>query len=247
MKLKKYLLASAATGMLALSLNAVSTNAKVINHDQVVGFKEVNPSNLTERIEKQYKPYLQVLSGAVPFPAVNANGDTSGGLQASGDPHGHASQSVGQVYARSGWYQGKWAIMYSWYFPKDEPDTHIGGHRHDWENIVVWLDNPSNKNPKVLKISYSAHGGYKSYGYSDKTFRGNNPLVAYGNTTSLGIMDHSLMPAYNQVGGQQPLIDWNDLTPAARNALTNTDFGKANVPFKDGSFENNLNKSLKTW
>nr|WP_232460817.1 NPP1 family protein [Bacillus halotolerans] len=33
------------------------------------------------------------------------------------------------------------------------------------------------------------------------------------------------------VGGTQPLIGWDDLTPAARNALHTTDFGKANVPF----------------
>jgi hypothetical protein len=41
-------------------------------------------------------------------------------------------------------------------------------------------------------------------------------------------------------GGQQPLIAWESLTAAARTALTNTDFGDANVPFKDGSFASNL-------
>lgn len=41
-------------------------------------------------------------------------------------------------------------------------------------------------------------------------------------------------------GGQQPLIAWESLTAAARTALTNTDFGSANVPFKDSSFMDNL-------
>lgn len=250
--MNKKLFTTLATATLGLSLFAVShsteASAAVINHDKVVGFQETTPSNLTEQIEKQYKPYLKVYSGAVPFPAVDAAGNTSGGLQPSGDPKGHASKSTGQVYARSGWYQGKWAIMYSWYFPKDEPDTHIAGHRHDWENIVVWLDNPSNKNPKVLKVSYSAHGGYTSYGYSSKTFRGNNVLVGYDNMKPVPkFVDHSLSPSNGEVGGTQPLIDWNDLTPAARNALSTTDFGKASVPFKDGSFENNLKKSLSTF
>ncbi|WP_338152955.1 NPP1 family protein [Bacillus haynesii] len=32
-------------------------------------------------------------------------------------------------------------------------------------------------------------------------------------------------------GGMQPLIGWEDLTPAARKALNTHDFGSANVPF----------------
>jgi hypothetical protein len=48
----------------------------------------------------------------------------------------------------------------------------------------------------------------------------------------------------NDQGGQQPLIAWESLTAAARTSLTNTDFGSANVPFKDGSFESNLGKAV---
>lgn len=44
-------------------------------------------------------------------------------------------------------------------------------------------------------------------------------------------------------GGQQPLIAWESLTAAAKTALTNTDFGSANVPFKDSSFQGNLAKA----
>ncbi|KAE9106020.1 hypothetical protein PF010_g12585 [Phytophthora fragariae] len=31
--------------------------------------------------------------------------------------------------------------MYSWYFPKDSPSSRMG-HRHDWEHVVVWINNP---------------------------------------------------------------------------------------------------------
>jgi hypothetical protein len=41
-------------------------------------------------------------------------------------------------------------------------------------------------------------------------------------------------------GGQQPLIAWESLPAAAQTALTNTDFGSANVPFKDSAFMSNL-------
>lgn len=42
------------------------------------------------------------------------------------------------------------------------------------------------------------------------------------------------------VGGQQPLIAWESLPAVAQQALANTDFGDANVPFKDSNFMNNL-------
>jgi hypothetical protein len=49
----------------------------VINHDAVVGFPQTVPSGLTGSLYLKYKPWLEVLNGCVPFPAVNAAGDTS--------------------------------------------------------------------------------------------------------------------------------------------------------------------------
>ena len=39
------------------------------------------------------------------------------------------------------------------------------------------------------------------------------------------------------------MIAWESLTDAARTALQDTDFGAANVPFKDANFESNLEKA----
>jgi hypothetical protein len=36
------------------------------------------------------------------------------------------------------------------------------------------------------------------------------------------------------------LIAWESLPTVAQTALQNTDFGSANVPFKDGNFATNL-------
>ena len=47
----------------------------------------------------------------------------------------------------------------------------------------------------------------------------------------------------NTLGKDLPLIDWDTMTQAMRDALSNTDFGSANVPFKDSNFVNNLNKA----
>ena len=42
------------------------------------------------------------------------------------------------------------------------------------------------------------------------------------------------------VGGQQPLFAWESLPAVAQQALANTDWGAANVPFIDANLANNL-------
>lgn len=46
-----------------------------IAHDAVVGFAEAVPSGVVGELMLKYKPYLKVINGCVPFPAVNAAGD----------------------------------------------------------------------------------------------------------------------------------------------------------------------------
>lgn len=48
----------------------------VINHDAVIGFPQTVPSGLLGTLYLKYKPWLEVYNGCVPFPAVNAAGDT---------------------------------------------------------------------------------------------------------------------------------------------------------------------------
>lgn len=54
----------------------------VINHDAVVGFAQAVPSGTVGTLMLKYKPYLKVFNGCVPFPAVDAAGNT-GSVQAS--------------------------------------------------------------------------------------------------------------------------------------------------------------------
>ena len=82
----------------------------------------------------------------------------SGGLSTSGSPNSGCSSSTGQVYIRSGTYNGAYAIMYSWYMPKDSPSSGLG-HRHEWENVVVWLSGQS-ESASLRGVAISAHGTY---------------------------------------------------------------------------------------
>jgi hypothetical protein len=67
-------LLAAATCVSAFPLNLFQR--AVISHDQVVGFPQTFPSGLTGSLYLKYKPFLEVYNGCVPFPAVNAAGDT---------------------------------------------------------------------------------------------------------------------------------------------------------------------------
>lgn len=141
------------------------------------------------------------------------------------------------MYVRGAQSGSSYALMYSWYMPKDSPSTGLG-HRHDWEGCVVWLSDNSSS-ATLLGVAASGHGGYET-----KT----DPAVKAGTTRPL-IRYYNIYPVNHQmgftstVGGEQPMIAWESLPDAAREALQNTDFGSANVPFKDGNFEANLVKA----
>ncbi|MEK8132802.1 NPP1 family protein [Paenibacillus filicis] len=212
--------------------------AAVIGHDQVTGFAEVTPTTTTQKAAKLFQPTLKVTTACVPFPAVDAQGNTSGGLKPTGGASSGCSSNTGQVYARSTWYNGVWAIMYAWYFPKDESSPGMG-HRHDWEAAVVWVDDPAVDNPKILSIAYSQHGKFTKEAPSGSNTNGTHPKVEY---KSIWPLNNCLYPT-NQTGGTQPLIGWDDLTSAARDALNTTDFVDANVPLNDTNFTKNLGKA----
>ncbi|RLN10948.1 hypothetical protein BBO99_00009526 [Phytophthora kernoviae] len=137
-----------------------------------------------------------------------------------------------QVYGRSAWHNNVWAIMYAWYFPNDEVT-------HNWENIVVWIDNPALEEPKVLGISTTSGGGYVRYSPPEKSdFDGDGPQINYDVESSTSY--HHGLDTTSRGGDFQDLIMWDQLTEEARAALQNTNFGEAAVPFKDGNFTANL-------
>lgn len=125
--------------------------------------------------------------------------------------------SAGQVYSRAATYNGRYAIMYSWYWPKDSPSTGLG-HRHDWESVVVWLSDATTS-ATLLGVAVSAHGDYDTT--TTPNVSGTRPLIRYYNTFPV---NHQLGFTSTR-GAEQPLVAWESLPAAARTALTNTDFG----------------------
>jgi len=131
--------------------------------------------------------------------------------------------------------------MYAWYWPKDQPvaGNVPGGHRHDWESVVVWLDNPAVANPRILGAAASGHGSYSPT--TTPRIQGNNVKVEY--FTSFPF-NHALQFT-NTVGRTYWINDWDAMPNAAKQALTPGGlFGNANVPFRPDNFAANLDKAF---
>ncbi|PSR77406.1 necrosis inducing protein [Coniella lustricola] len=217
-----------------------------ISASEVVGFPTTVASGTEGTLMEQWWPYLYVVDGCVPFPAVDAEGDTSAGLSPTGPSDGDCSSSTGQVYARAETYGGYYAIMYSWYMPKDEPNELEGalgiGHRYDWENAVVVLSSESTS-ATLVGMAASYHGDYNvCVGASGcaSYLDGDHPLIQYYSASL--ILDHSL-GFTTTVGGTQPLIAWDELPTVAQDALADKDWGDAIVPFLDSDFESYLEEA----
>ena len=79
--------------------------------------------------------------------------------------------------------------MYGLYFEKDQAviGSGLGGHRHDWEHVVVWV-----QNDQVQYVSTSAHGNFDIQTRDQMRFDGTHPKVVYHKD---GIGTHAFRPA----------------------------------------------------
>lgn len=200
---------------------------RVLEPDQVEGFAEVPATERRHQVAKQFQPFLTILTGCVPHPAVDAGGNVSAGQEIDSIDAGCTS-SPGQVYCRMRAYRDRLAVVYAWYFPKDCPAAGHG-HRHDWEAAVLWLQTTHADHPCLQAISYSQHGQYRTAAPTAQNTSDGRPLLAYRHDFPA---NHCLW-IHDQLGQDQPLIDWDDLTDPARRALNTHDFGAANVPLND--------------
>jgi hypothetical protein len=223
----------------AAAASLAGVHGDVISHDQVVPFAQLASTTAEQTAGVKFKPQIHISNGCHPYPAVNEAGNTSGGLKPTGSASAGCKGSGygSQVYGRVTTYEGVYAIMYSWYFPKDSPVTGLG-HRHDWEHVVVWVDDIALDSSSIVAVSPSAHRGYNIYYPPESdTIDGYSAKVDY--SSSWVVVNHAL-DSTSDAGETQDLIMWDQLSDAARTALENTDFGDANVPMKDGNFVTKL-------
>ncbi|WP_345478542.1 NPP1 family protein [Nesterenkonia rhizosphaerae] len=208
-----------------------------VPHDQIPVLEHLE-NGYGRAVAQRHQPYLSVLSGCVPYPAVDAQGRVSEGLPTDSPEEG-CSQSSGQCYYRAVKRGDLWGIVYAWYFPKDCPAPGAG-HRHDWEGAVIWARDDEGTT-QLEHFGYSQHGRFFIVEADTHTAYHGHPLLAYSRYGER--VTHSMW-LHDQPGGLQPLIGWEELPAASRRALNVADFGAADVLIADRNFQRNL---FKAW
>nr|B0B0Q6.1 RecName: Full=Necrosis-inducing protein NPP1 [Phytophthora cinnamomi]CAL47421.1 necrosis-inducing protein [Phytophthora cinnamomi] len=196
---------------------------------------------------------FHITDGCHPYPAVQADGSVSGGLEWSGADDGDCKGSAwgSQVYARSAWYNNKYAIMYAWYFPKGKGRQHVhklhSGHRHEWEFAVVWVDQPSADHSNLLGVSMSFGPSFHKEAPVQPEHVVGSSIKLDSYSTFWGAKQG--LRVTTDIGTTQDLIQWEQLTDAARASLTETNFDideavvPVEMPLKDDVFQLKLNST----
>jgi hypothetical protein len=213
------------------------------------------PPNLpgnAEQFEQKWQPaYDYDTDGCYPSPAIGPDGTLNGGLNPTGALDGgcHDQSDLDNTngYSRYKCNNGWCAIAYGLYFEKDQAlaDTSIGGHRHDWEHVVVWV-----QNDQAAYVATSAHGDFSVYASSAVLWQGDHAKVVYHKD---GVGTHCFRlgnandePAENGYHTWQypTLVGWNGYPAGVRDKLTSADFGNAIFGLKDGAFNGLLQKAM---
>ncbi|GMF15999.1 unnamed protein product [Phytophthora lilii] len=239
-------------GAIASLLVTVNADVKTIDHDQVQPFPQPEPTTDSEKSAVKYKPQLHISYGCHPYPAVQADGSVSAGLKWSGVADGDCKGSGlgSQVYSRSDWYEDKWAILYTWYFPKGRQHVskYHSGHRHYWLYAIVWVDSDKPDSSTILGVSMSAGVGYGKETPPDAKYVINGTTVMFDSDYSF-LGSKQGIELTTDSGDTQDLITWEQLTDEARTALSEADFGvdwsltEVVMPMSDDAFTDKLKKA----
>ncbi|MFF9283150.1 NPP1 family protein [Streptomyces griseosporeus] len=201
-----------------------------------------------DALERTYQPAFDYdTDGCYPTPAIGPDGSINSGLNPTGALNGNCRDASDldntNSYSRAKCNNGWCAVMYGLYFEKDQalPGTSIGGHRHDWEHVVVWV-----QDNQVKYVSTSNHGSFTVHAASEVRFEGTHAKVVYHKdgigTHCFRLANTNDEPPENHKGTWQypPLVGWNGYPAGLRDKLSAYDFGSANFGLKDASYASHL-------
>jgi len=188
--------------------------------------------------------------GCYNTPAIGPDGTVSPGLPLGGDTNGNCRDQSDlentNVYSRSKCNNGWCAYLYAYYFEKDQASLGGGsaGHTHDWEHIIVWVQDDQAK-----FLSVSQHGGWETKPGAELQFDGgSHPKAVYhkdgGGTHCFRFpkSDGGDEPPENHEGRWQyrGLVGWDNFPAGVRQTLDDHDFGSATLELPDDRFGNAL-------
>ncbi|MFI5687982.1 NPP1 family protein [Streptomyces sp. NPDC051636] len=204
-----------------------------------------------EAAELTYQPAFDYdTDGCYPTPAIGPDGTVNGGLKPTGALNGNCHDAFDldntNSYSRYKCNNGWCAYMYGLYFEKDQAlaGSSIGGHRNDWEHVVVWV-----RDGQVQYVSTSNHGSFTVHALSAIRFEGTHPKIIYHKD---GISTHCFRLAnskdeppenHKHTWQYPPLVGWNGYPAGLREELSAYDFGSAHFGLKDDSFASHLSSA----
>ncbi|MET9117377.1 NPP1 family protein [Streptomyces longwoodensis] len=208
------------------------------------------PSN-AEAAELRYQPAFDYdTDGCYATPAIGPDGTVNGGLKPTGALNGNCRDASDldntNSYSRYKCNNGWCGYLYGLYFEKDQAlaGTSIGGHRHDWEHVVVWV-----QDGQVKYVSTSNHGSFTVHDVSTVRFEGTHAKVVYHkdgiSTHCFRLANSNDEPPENHEHTWQypPLVGWNGYPAGLRDKLSAYDFGSAHFGLKDASFASHLSSA----
>ena len=186
--------------------------------------------------ESSFSPaYDYDTDGCYATAAIGPTGILNGGLNPTGAVNGNCRDQAdldnSQTYARSKCNNGWCAIVYASYFEKDQAvaGSGLGGHRHDWEHVISWVDQSTGQ---VEYVSTTQHSSQVTYPRSQVRFDGSHPKTVYHkdgpSTHFFRLANSNDEPPENHYHNWRypPLVDWNGYpTVALRDKLMAADFG----------------------
>ncbi|MDW6001291.1 NPP1 family protein [Vibrio mangrovi] len=195
--------------------------------------------------------------GCLPSAGISRSGQQNGGLKPSGGLTSgcrnsgflNLSNSYHRYACKTSGSNRYCSHFYALYFLKDQILNGVeSGHRHDWENVVIWTTNG-----RVTHGSYSAHGDLTTRPVSELDTNGKHIKFVYHKD---GPLTHAIR--FSKMGevAENPygyfvtpdIVSWytmygdNVSNSTLRQRLNDYDYGSANVPIKDSNFLNSLNE-----
>lgn len=199
-------------------------------------------------LESSFQPaYDYDTDGCYPTPAIGSTGELNGGLKPTGALNGNCRDASDLAntngYSRAKCNNGWCAVVYALYFEKDQaiPGVSLGGHRHDWEHVVVW-----SQGGEAKYVSTSAHGDFVVHARDQVRWDGTHPKIVYHKD---GIGTHCFRaantndepPENHRRAWQFPtLVGWDGYPANLRDKLSQADFGSAHFGLRDDSFASHL-------
>jgi hypothetical protein len=210
-----------------------------INHDEVKPIHRPKSSTDLQTAAIRFNPMIVVSYGCFLYPAVNALGQLSKGLQASGRPDGMCKGSGHgtQVYGRSAEIGDKFAIMYAYFSPKQQTFLEQK-HRFGWDYAIVWIASPT----ATKFLAVTAGWNKMSYKFRPGEKVGESVKIELGQLDASGRL---FLGISEKEGGQPlPLIMWDQLPPAASCSLNHARWVKnKKMPLSDERFHHLLEKA----